>query len=61
MGTPLAWHYRHAMHLAGQLPENPADARLVMQAVTELVDLVRTKVADQEPDKPSNVLPFAVS
>jgi hypothetical protein len=34
----LIWHRRHAMVLAGQLPENAADTRLVLIALHELVD-----------------------
>ncbi len=32
------WHRRQAMVLAGQLPESIVDARLVLQAVGELLD-----------------------
>jgi hypothetical protein len=36
--VPLIWHRRHAMVLAGQLPEDPADVHLVLIALHELVD-----------------------
>lgn len=59
MGMPLLWHRRHAMILAGQLPENPADAALVLQAIHELMDTFLNKAPAQEPERPDNVLPFA--
>ena len=55
----LPWHRRHALLLASQLPENPADARLVLQAITELVDTFIAKGEGMEPEKAANVLPFA--
>lgn len=59
MGIPLAWHRRHALLLASQLPENVADAKLVVQAITELLDTFMAAAPPNEMDKPSNVLPFA--
>ena len=59
MGTPLLWHRRHAMILAGQLPENHADAELVIQAVQELLDTFLKEGEVQEPERAGNVLPFA--
>jgi hypothetical protein len=56
MAVLLPWHRRHALMLASQLPENSADARLVIQAVTELLDTFMTDTADT--DRPSNVVPF---
>ncbi len=47
--------------LASQLPENPADAKLVIEAVTELLETFLAAPAADEPKKPSNVLPFAAS
>ena len=38
MGLVLPWHRRHAMMLASQLPDNTADARLIMAAMTELLE-----------------------
>ncbi len=54
---PLQWHRRHAIMMAGQLPENLADARLVMEAITELLDTFMTK-GPQEVPRADNVLPF---
>ncbi len=31
------WHRRHAVSLASQLPENPTDALLVLEATRELL------------------------
>lgn len=59
MGMPLSWHRRHAMMLASQLPENPADAELVMEAMNELLHTFMAKAPVQEPERPNNVLPFA--
>lgn len=59
MGMPLAWHRRQAMLLASQLPDNHADAKLVMQAVTELLDTFMAKAPADEAERASNVLPFA--
>jgi hypothetical protein len=55
MAVLLSWHRRHALMLASQLPENSADARLVIQAVTGLLD---TFMADAADTGPSNVVPF---
>lgn len=33
-----AWHRRQALNLVSQLPEKVEDARLVLQAMQELVD-----------------------
>jgi hypothetical protein len=32
------WHKRHAMILAGQLPENASDANTVIRELQDLVD-----------------------
>jgi hypothetical protein len=59
MEKPNNWHRRQAMMLATQLPENTADARLIVQAVRELLD---TFLLDEQPkavERPTNVLPFA--
>lgn len=61
MGIPLLWHRRHAMMLAGQLPENIADAELVLQAVQELMDTFLKGDRGQASDRTDNVLPFAAS
>lgn len=59
MGMPLPWHKRHALMLAGQLPENSADARLIVEAVVELLDTFLDAPADEREARPDNVLPFA--
>lgn len=55
---PQAWHRRHAMALASQLPDNHDDAVQVVQAILELLDTFMIPDTD-EPVKPANVLPFA--
>jgi hypothetical protein len=37
------WHRRQAMMLAAQLPENLADAKLIIEAVEELLDTFLAK------------------
>jgi hypothetical protein len=59
MGMPLAWHRRHALLLASQLPDNQADAKLIAQAVLELVDTFMAAPPGKEADKSAKVLPFA--
>lgn len=59
MAVPLLWHRRHAMIIAGQLPEDPVDAALVLQAVQELMDTFLNRAPAQEQKRPDNVLPFA--
>lgn len=59
MGMPLSWHRRHAMMLASQLPENPADAELVMEAMAELLHTFMARAPSPEPERAHNVLPFA--
>lgn len=61
MGIPLLWHRRHAMMLAGQLPENIADAELVLQAVQELMETFLKGNRPQAPERAENVLPFVAS
>jgi hypothetical protein len=59
MAVLLPWHRRQALMLASQLPENSADARLIIQAVTELLDTFMSDTADTaDTDRPSNVVPF---
>lgn len=38
VGKGEAWHRRHALHLAAQLPENPEDALMVLDCARELVE-----------------------
>lgn len=46
------------MMLAGQLPENQADAELVLQAIQELLETFLSGNRDQVPKRPENLLPF---
>lgn len=57
MGMPLGWHRRAAIILAGQLPDNPADALLVLKAAEELVKTFLAGHQDK-PERASNVIPF---
>jgi hypothetical protein len=59
MGMPLQWHRRHAIMLAGQLPENTADALIVIEAMNELVRSYLMAVPDEPATTAANVLPFA--
>lgn len=56
---PLLWHRRLAMIMGGQLPEEPADAEMVMLALHELRDdyLSRSDPADEAP-RSNNIIPF---
>jgi hypothetical protein len=58
---PLAWHKRQAMALAGQLPENMNDARLVLVAMQDLVDNFMGQSSVQEGPRAANVLPFGTA
>jgi hypothetical protein len=49
MAKEEPWHRRHAIVLAGQLPESKEDALLVLQAATRLVTL--PGFWDGEPEK----------
>lgn len=35
---PDSWHRRHAIQIAAQLPEDPADALLVLELAKQLVE-----------------------
>ncbi len=59
MGMPLAWHKRHALLLASQLPEDQTDARMVVQALRELLETFMAEAPSHVADLASNVLPFA--
>lgn len=48
------WHRRHAVMLASQLPEDTTDAKLVLQAVQELVETFLMQSPEGPP--PDNVL-----
>jgi hypothetical protein len=50
------WHKRHAITLAGSLPDNPEDALLVIEAMRDLVEnFIRQKPPGQLPE---NVRPI---
>lgn len=61
LGQTLAWHRRHALAIAGQLPDNPADARLVLRAVQELLDNFLDPDETAEEPRAPNVLPFGAA
>jgi hypothetical protein len=61
MGMPLGWHRRHALSIAGQLPENTEDALLVLQCVKELVDTYLCKSDEPAPARAANVIPFGTA
>jgi hypothetical protein len=54
---PLAWHRRHALLIASQLPENACDARLVVQAVAELLKFLE-QAPEPEVEFKSNIVSF---
>jgi hypothetical protein len=60
LGMPSAWHKRQAMLLAAQLPENSADARMILQAMQELIDNFLDDDAETLATlrRKPNVLPF---
>lgn len=47
------WHQRHAIMLAGQLPEKREDALLIIEAMTRLVLLPGFWEADDVEQKPA--------
>lgn len=61
MGMPQIWHRRQAMVLAGQLPENPEDALLVLQAVHELLETFLSAPQAAPVKTATNVLPFTAA
>ena len=48
-----SWHKRHALMLAGQLPENASDANAIIRELQHLVD---NWLHTPEPPAPSKVL-----
>lgn len=60
MGMPQNWHRRQALMFASQLPENQADAHLIIQAMTELVDTFLSRTSGED-TRPNNVLPFGTA
>lgn len=59
MHKQLAWHRRHALLIASQLPDDPQEARLVMEALGEIFERFLVHGLDETPEKNNNVLPFA--
>jgi hypothetical protein len=59
MGMPLQWHRRQAIMLASQLPDNTADALIVIEAMNELVRSYLMAVPAEKTAAAANVLPFA--
>jgi hypothetical protein len=57
MERPNNWHRRQALMLASQLPEDVDAARLVVEAIRELLD---TFLVEERPkvERPANVLTF---
>jgi hypothetical protein len=53
----LQWHRRHALTLASQLPDNQADALLVLEAMRELVQHYLADDAESS-ERAQNVIPF---
>jgi hypothetical protein len=49
MAKEEAWHRRHAVQLASQLPDDPEDAALIIAAVRRLLDGFLTDEAVQKP------------
>jgi hypothetical protein len=52
------WHLKQAMALAGQLPDNEEDARIIVEAVFYLLDNYMSKARPSEPIRAANILPF---
>ena len=61
MGMPQIWHRRQAIVLAGQLPESPGDALLVLQAMHELLETFLNVPEASQPKVATNVLPFTAA
>jgi hypothetical protein len=59
MERPNNWHRRQAMMLASQLPEDVTDAKLIVEAVRELLDTFMLEDAPKAVQRATNVLPFA--
>lgn len=59
MHKQLAWHRRHALTLASQLPDDPQEARMVLEALREIVERYLVPDAAEPSEKATNVLPFA--
>lgn len=55
---PQTWHLKQAMSLAGQLPDNHEDARIILEQMGVLLDTYLSKSEQSEPLRASNVLTF---
>jgi hypothetical protein len=58
MEQPNNWHRRQAMLIASQLPEDTVDAKMIVQAVTELVETFLLEEPPKAVERATNVLPF---
>jgi hypothetical protein len=54
MTTEEAWHRRHALQLAAQLPEKPSDALIILRLTAQLV--TEFLMQDDEAKKPSSLV-----
>lgn len=55
---PLTWHLKQAMSLAGQLPDNQEDARIILEQMGLLLETYLSQSEAADPLRASNVLPF---
>jgi hypothetical protein len=58
MERPNNWHRRQAMIFASQLPEATHDAKMIVQAMGELLDTFMIADAPKAVERPANVLTF---
>lgn len=58
MGIPLQWHRRHAITLAGQLPDKIEDALIVIEAMRDLVERFLIPDPQGADERPANILQF---
>ena len=59
MERPSNWHRRQALMLASQLPEDVTDAKLIVEAVRELLETFMIEDPPNAVERASNVLPFS--
>lgn len=59
MEQPKNWHRRQAMMLASQLPEDVTDAKLIVEAVRQLLDTFMAQELPRAVERVKNVLPFS--
>ena len=55
---PQTWHLKQAMSLAGQLPDNQDDARIILEQMGVLLEAYLSQCVPSETLRASNVLPF---